>query len=382
MRSNSQSNIPASSPVVEGLEDRLLMAASAARIIAQYYDNRGMASFDVSSGLDTSTLSRKTCSIFLAGADGKFNTADDARLYTAVGYRKGKLSLRADVPINTPFRVRIDATRVKDANGYFLDGEFSSATDWSGNRRAGGSFDVVTQTSNDKRVRFWTASGTVDVRLYSNVATTVTNFLSYVNQADATKNMDNFFFHRSVVKASQGFGVIQGGGFKLESGLPVQLWTGNGIAVEGTNPNAKGTIAMANTGAANSTTRQFYFNVVDNSAAFGNNYSVFGQVMDTPSQRVIDAINAYPIQDYSSIDSAMGEVPTMPVTNSVVMVTRTAQMMDPVATPAAAQPAVAAATTSAPVVSPALAVTTNVSAGVFATGTPIRNSLLDEEVPA
>ena len=64
-----------------------------------FLDNRGSASFNMSLGLDTTTLSRKSASFYSAGVDGQFGTSDDARVYTRVGYRKGLLTLRADTAV-------------------------------------------------------------------------------------------------------------------------------------------------------------------------------------------------------------------------------------------------------------------------------------------
>ena len=58
------------------------------------------------------------------------------------------------------------------------------------------------------------------------------------------------------------------------------------------NHNTRGTIAMANTGQANSARCQFFINVVDNSqrtATFDNSYAVFGDVIH--GMDVADAIS-------------------------------------------------------------------------------------------
>ncbi len=58
------------------------------------------------------------------------------------------------------------------------------------------------------------------------------------------------------------------------------------------NVNAKGTIAMANTGQPNSASSQFFINTVNNganSATFDSSYTVFGTVIQ--GMDVVDAIS-------------------------------------------------------------------------------------------
>src|SRR4051812_13225972 len=176
------------------------------QIATAFLDNRGQAFFTVSVALDPTTLSRKTASILTAGVDGQFGTADDARLYTAVEYRRGRLTLRADVPLNTKYRVRLNAGVIKDVNGLALDGEFKAGKP-SGDGVAGGSYEVVTATPSKTTVRFSTVAGFMNVRLFGkNTPITVANFQHYMNEAA----WDDTFFHRSV----KDF-VIQGGGHNV-----------------------------------------------------------------------------------------------------------------------------------------------------------------------
>jgi cyclophilin family peptidyl-prolyl cis-trans isomerase len=108
---------------------------------------------------------------------------------------------------------------------------------------------------------------------------TVANFLAYVNAGF----YDGTVFHRALVNM-----VAQGGGFTLASdgtmaqkttGLrsPIALEVGKGLS------NVQWTIAMARTADPASATSQFFFNVVNNAAAFdpsGGNagYAVFGNI--------------------------------------------------------------------------------------------------------
>jgi len=108
---------------------------------------------------------------------------------------------------------------------------------------------------------------------------TVANFLGYVNAGF----YDSTVFHRALVNM-----VAQGGGFTLAAdgtmtqkttGLrsPIALEVGKGLS------NVQWTIAMARTADPASATSQFFFNVVNNAAAFdpsGSNagYAVFGSI--------------------------------------------------------------------------------------------------------
>ena len=98
--------------VVDNLESRILCRAPRpAKIATAFLDNRGQAFMTVTVALDTSTLSRKTAALYTAGGDGVFGTGDDARLYTKVGYRKGRLSLRADgLDLNDRYRVVLNSS--------------------------------------------------------------------------------------------------------------------------------------------------------------------------------------------------------------------------------------------------------------------------------
>src|SRR5258708_160545 len=116
---------PAFSFAVEYLEKRLLAKIHAAQIASDYFDNRGQAFFTFTVPPDPPPLSRKPAAIYTAGPDTLFGTADDVRNFTNVGYRKGRLSLRADLALNLPYRVKLNADVIKDINGRALDGEFN-----------------------------------------------------------------------------------------------------------------------------------------------------------------------------------------------------------------------------------------------------------------
>jgi cyclophilin family peptidyl-prolyl cis-trans isomerase len=370
-------SIEQTSNVMEHLETRLLMRAPRpVQIMTAYLDNRGQAFFTVSVALDKTTLSRKTASILTAGVDGQFGTADDARVYTAVSYRKGRLILNANLALNTKYRVRLNASVIKDVNGLALDGEYKSGKP-SGDGIAGGNYDVVTATPSATRVRFSTVAGYINVGLYKNTPTTKGNFLHYANEAA----WDVTFFHRSERHhtGQNDLDVIQGGGFDIVNGQLGTVHQETGINVEGTNSNVQGTIAMARGQALNSNTNQWFFNTKPNTVLDGQ-YTVFGAVLDAESLATITAINNLTILDASAINGAFGELPVLRSTattqdllvSDLTMVTRVAQLFGVVATPNVQAHTASAAANASTMVAPAMATPFLVTA-------PTKNSVLDDE---
>src|SRR5688572_12309379 len=127
-----------------GVEVTPMRPPRPAKIATAFLDNRGQAFLTVTVALDTSTLSRRTAALYSDGADNVFGTADDARLYTKVGYRKGRLSLRSDaLALNDRYRVVLNSSVIKDVNGLALDGEFNGMPEISGDGTPGGNYDVV-----------------------------------------------------------------------------------------------------------------------------------------------------------------------------------------------------------------------------------------------
>ena len=124
------------------------------------------------------------------------------------------LFIQHAIPANTGYRVLLDATKIKGANGLFLDGEFK-ATGNSGNAVQGGNFDFTTTGSTSTAI-FSTVAGNMNVNLLTSTALTYANFLKYANAGD----WDNTFLHRSV---QSGFKILQGGGFKLGTNNSIVL---------------------------------------------------------------------------------------------------------------------------------------------------------------
>jgi cyclophilin family peptidyl-prolyl cis-trans isomerase len=381
-----------SSNTVEDLESRILCRAPRpAKIATAFLDNRGQAFFTVTVALDTSTLSRKTAALYSAGTDGVFGTADDARLYTKVGYRKGRLSLRSDaLGLNDKYRVVLNASVIKDVNGLALDGEFNGMPEISGDGTPGGNYDVVSTTATKTTVRLSTVQGYMDVRLNTKFTRiTATNFLHYVNEAA----WDGTFFHRSV----PGF-VIQAGGFFVNGSNQIdQVHSEGPIQNEPGISNTRGTIAMAKLGGdPNSATNQFFFNLADNSAnldAQNGGFTAFGEVLDDGGLQVMDQIAALPIVDASSINGAFNELPvtdaqnvqTRPLnpTTDLILIQRAAMLFDVAATPGVSRSLAAAAdvTHAAPaaVPAPSPAVSNAVDASAFSALTIDRkHSVLDD----
>jgi peptidyl-prolyl cis-trans isomerase A (cyclophilin A) len=142
----------------------------------------------------------------------------------------------------------------------------------------------------------------------------VANFLAYVDSGFYTDTI----FHRVM----PGF-VIQGGGFDASltqkpPNAPIVNEALNGLR------NARGTIAMARTGAIDSASSQFYFNLVDNRAldplvngaslSSLQGYAVFGRVI--AGMDVVDAIAGVS----TSTQNGMEDVPDTPVV--ILSVTR------------------------------------------------------------
>lgn len=144
-------------------------------------------------------------------------------------------------------------------------------------------------------VRMKTSLGVVDIQLFDSTAPlTVANFLSYVDSGAYNRS----FIHRSVP------------GFVIQGGMIALTGTNNTLTTIATNPpvtnefsasrpNVRGTIAMAKVADdPNSATSQWFFNLVDNSTALGNQnnggFTVFGKVLEK-GMSVVDAIAALPL---------------------------------------------------------------------------------------
>jgi cyclophilin family peptidyl-prolyl cis-trans isomerase len=390
----ARKNMTAPSAFIENLEERLVFNhVHASQILTDYFDNRGQAFFTVSVALDTSTLSRKTAAIYTAGNDGILGNSDDVRNYTFVGYRKGRLSVRANLALGQAYRVILNASVIKDLNGRALDGEFNGDLKSSGDGVAGGNYDAICQAAVKTRARFTTVAGFINVGFYRNTPLTKDNFIGYTNAG----TYDETIFHRAGTSAPTdlGFDFVQGGGYTLNvTSNRTTLIDTHGVTVpnEATNLNAKGTIAMANAG-VDTGGSQWFFNVgnntnLDTTTTGGRGtYTVFGGVLDTESQNTLNALDALPTSGNTGVYPLTGDpndhnnpdqsknvpVLSIPAINTrgslspkddLVVVNRVAMLMDVVAPPGAVKPAavvaspaaVVAQTTPTPVATPFLTI--------------------------
>ncbi|GGW80273.1 peptidylprolyl isomerase [Alteromonas halophila] len=133
------------------------------------------------------------------------------------------------------------------------------------------------------RVKLTTTMGEIVVELYRRRAPiTVNNFLTYVD----TGSYNNTIFHRVV----PGF-VVQGGGYNTDLEEKVSFGeifneSGNGLK------NTLYSIAMARQNDPHTATRQFFFNLNDNTSLDPGKdwgYTVFGTILE--GEDVIEAIS-------------------------------------------------------------------------------------------
>jgi cyclophilin family peptidyl-prolyl cis-trans isomerase len=358
---------------IEALEARLLMrAARPTQVIGAWFDNRGTVQLNMSVGIDTTTLSRKTAALWVAGNDNVLGTSDDLRLYTAVGYRRGVITLRAATALNQTYRVILNAAVIKDTNGLLLDGEFNGDGKASGNGFAGGNFDIVTSIGSKYRARFNTIMGNMTVSLYNNTPQTKANFFHFANEA----SWDGTVFHRSVrISQTSSIDIVQAGGFYVgaSDNLVHTVHTHDGVPLELGNSNVRGTIAMARTMDPNSATNQWYFNVASNTGLDSANggYAVFGIATDAESLHTIDALASLPtgtVNNYTPDAPYTGQqFQDVPVLNVAAIqargqispkddyapATRVAILFNPAATPGVGMKRAIATEAAAPLAPPA-----------------------------
>src|SRR5262249_22737841 len=160
----------------------------------------------------------------------------------------------------------------------------------------------------NSQIRFDTNFGPINIELFDKAAPqTVANFFNYT-----TSNRSNTpIFHRL-----GGGSVLQGGGFRSQAS-PADLFsvqTDPAVQNEfgADRSNKLGTIAMAQAGTdPNSATSQFFFNLADNNTGdnitgksnldtLNGGFTVFGKLMGTADQQVVNALAAVPTQDHSN----------------------------------------------------------------------------------
>jgi uncharacterized protein (TIGR03118 family) len=181
---------------------------------------------------------------------------------------------------------------------------------------------MITDSAVTMNITAGGASQTIKLNMLDTTAPrTVANFFDYINSGA----FNNSFFHRETTAAKDGIGVLQGGGAIITNGTgpsvitPVLPTVPDEIATS----NTKGTLAMANTGAANSASDQFFFNVVDNKG-LDSKFTVFAKVADAASQTVLDNLGATPVQDLSSHTATITATGATETGNTVTITTTAA----------------------------------------------------------
>ncbi len=173
-------------------------------------------------------------------------------------------------------------------------------------------------------VRFETVVGHFDVELcHEDVPETVQNFLSYVDDGSYT---DTGFIHRVLSGAGGSTGVIQGGGFYIEStpggDVIAQVVTRAPITLDATLTNTLGAIAMARTIEPHSATSGWFINTKDNSGPYDGEYAAFGEVI-AGLDVVLDigAMDLYQFGPFDSVPSDDG--------SRLITVTAVTQLPEP-----------------------------------------------------
>jgi cyclophilin family peptidyl-prolyl cis-trans isomerase len=172
------------------------------------------------------------------------------------------------------------------------------------------------QLTTDTTIQYNTSSGPIQVQLFDTLAPkTVANFLSYATSTVTNRTYTNSFFDRLIPNF-----VLQGGSFDFNTttntltGLSPNSPVDSEAKVPGAKTNVTGTIAMAlqansnGTYQLNSATSAYFFNLVDNPSLNGP-FTVFGQVIDGQSMRVINTLAAFPTRDETSTSGALANLP-------------------------------------------------------------------------
>jgi cyclophilin family peptidyl-prolyl cis-trans isomerase len=280
--------------VFELLERRVLLTGTAPEVTRVTADNRGDVSIYFNEALNPATVGTGSVLMFTAGTDGNLNTADDVNAGATVTYdsTNERIQISANLTANTPYWVEVLST-VQDESGNALLGTYTGTFPTT----TAGTFRFEANPASTDNIAQFTIDGQdFDVQLYdsqTNFTASIPNFLSFVNSGA----YDETFIHRSTnTNNGNTFNIIQGGGYAVENEAITNINpTPAPIAQEPIFSNIAGSLAMANTGAATSTSNQWYFNVSDNTAVFDPNYSVIGQIIG--SQAVIQTVNAFTTVD-------------------------------------------------------------------------------------
>ena len=135
-----------------GLAPVLLASATVSagitpRITGIAADNRGRVDLTVNCPLRPVTVNQQTATVTTAGPDGAFGTADDVTATSQVAFRpfQNRIEIRADIEVDTPYRVFLDSSVIVSNTGARLDGEFNGADELSGDGVPGGDYEAFTR---------------------------------------------------------------------------------------------------------------------------------------------------------------------------------------------------------------------------------------------
>lgn len=172
-------------------------------------------------------------------------------------------------------------------------------------------------------VRMDTIDGPLYLKLFdSQTPQTVANFFNYVDSGAYT---NSFFQRNGTNDTTTGLGelpILQGGEDTVDaSSLTSDITTFSTIPTDGLTvadefgiPNTQYTVAMANSGTANTASDQFFFNLQNNTSTLHssgtNSYTVFAKLLDTGSQSNLTALGNIPTFDVNTT------FPTIPVSAS------------------------------------------------------------------
>jgi cyclophilin family peptidyl-prolyl cis-trans isomerase len=356
MRMNQRAIHRRLSIAVEPLEGRLLLSGETGFDIAnEVADNRGQVTLTFNQALDGNVFNAHEAQsylIFTAGPSGNPGNPDHVAQPVTVVYNSSQsqgpgatglapqVQITANLAPGTPYEVVVKAASVGSATGLTLDGHFNGVDVPSGNGNIAtnsDNFKFVTATapSSNKVAIFQLTGGAfgffnVQLQPKSSLPHTIKNFSKYVNAGD----YDGTFFHRLTTVSADGIGIIQGGGFKLDTTNSTNTFTpvptfNSGIPLETGIPNAQYTISMARLGEPsddsipndptylNSATSQFFFNLVDNSSSLldqgdSSSYTAFGKVgQNSVSEAEFSAFATDPEVDLSTVanNGALTNVP-------------------------------------------------------------------------
>src|SRR5262249_35621339 len=219
---------------------------------------------------------------------GLFLTSTGATTFpfqSATGPGAGDSAPVVAIPIATQTLSSTSSTATIDLAGHFSDPNITNSA-VTMNITANGVPQQINLTLND-----------------TTAPQAVANFFDYVNAGVYNNN----FFFRNTNLTTDNIDVLQAGGPTIIDGSRPTINTTLFPTVpdEISALNANGTIAMANTGAANSSSSQFFFNTANNTGldhpvgSGQQGFTVFGQTADAASLAVLDGLSGTPTSNLS-----------------------------------------------------------------------------------